>query len=120
MMRPALSALIACAVSTDVALISRPPASQTAATSRNSHAGASRPTVRKPRLMWSVSIKSQSFGSAAVADLDGDGKIDVAFETYFGDSAVHALHGDTGKPQWTWKGKGECLDASARISDETG
>src|SRR4029453_4072719 len=71
----------------------------------------------QPRVLWSVPLNSNSFGGAAVCDVDNNGKLEVAFATYFGDSAVHVLNGEDGTPVWTWQGESECLDASCRFAD---
>lgn len=81
---------------------------------------ASQPAVRTPRLLWRTPLKSNSFGGAAVADVDGDGRLEVAFATYFGDSAVHVLRGADGHEVWKYQGGEECLDASLRFSDING
>lgn len=80
----------------------------------------SQPATITPRVLWSVPLKSHSFGTAAAADIDGDGQLEIAFATYFGDSAVHVLRGRDGKEAWKWQGKDECLDASLKFCDVTG
>lgn len=88
-----------------------PPASQPAATA---------PAVRTPRVAWTFALKSASFGGGAAADVDGDGKLEVAFATYFGDSTVHLLSGRDGREIWSYREGDDCLDASLRFFDVTG
>jgi outer membrane protein assembly factor BamB len=73
-------------------------------------------------VLWKVPLTSTSFGGAAVADADGDGKLEVAFCTYFYDSRVLVLNGEDGSELWTHRSKpkserGECWDASLRFAD---
>lgn len=78
-----------------------------------------------PSVLWHVPINSPSFGGAAAADVDGDGLLEIAFATYFGDSAVRVLNGEDGSELWKYQGggetgTGECLDASLKFADLDG
>lgn len=81
--------------------------------------------AKTPSVLWHVSINAPSFGGAATADVDGDGKLEIAFASYFGDSAVRVLNAEDGSELWKYQGGGEtgvgeCLDASLRFFDLDG
>ena len=69
------------------------------------------------RILWHFPLKSVSFGSAAIADANGDGGADVAFGTYFGDSRVYVVRGRDGSDLWQFNAGNACLDASCRFFD---
>ena len=71
---------------------------------------------------WHIPLRNGSFGGGAAADVDDDGRLEIAFATYFGDSAVHVLNGEDGTTLWKHQGGGpsttaECLDASLKFTD---
>lgn len=72
------------------------------------------------RVLWTYPLGSHCFGSAAVADVNGDGFADVAFCTYFGDSRVIVLSGRDGAPIWEYADGDHCYDASCKFADVTG
>ncbi|MHC4859531.1 MAG: FG-GAP-like repeat-containing protein, partial [Planctomycetota bacterium] len=73
-----------------------------------------------PKVAWTTAIDAPSFGAAAVADIDGDGRLEVAFGTYFGDNSVRVLNGEDGSEYWRYDAQNACLDASLRFCDLDG
>lgn len=77
-------------------------------------------TVQTPQLMWKVETKSPSYGSGSVADIDGDGKLEIVFGTYFGDEHIYAINAEDGSVLWKLKSDGGPFDASIAIVDLDG
>ena len=73
-----------------------------------------------PTLRWSVPLGSPSFGSAAAADVDGDGRPEIAFGTYFGDGRAVMLNAEDGSLLWSHSFGEACLDASTALFDTDG
>ncbi len=74
----------------------------------------------KLKVLWKFKTKSPSYGSAATADIDGDGKLEIVFGTYFNDSHLYALNAEDGSLLWKAKSGGGPIDASVAIADMTG
>jgi|GEM_PF-3573993 len=74
----------------------------------------------KPQKLWDMPLSGAAFGSAAVADLDGDGRNEIVFGTYFGESKTYCLDGRTGKVKWFYEVKRGPIDGSITIEDVTG
>lgn len=74
----------------------------------------------KPQKLWDMPLKGPAFGSAAVADLDGDGRNEIVFGTYFGESRTYCLDGKTGSVKWFYEVKRGPIDGSITIEDVTG
>src|SRR6187399_723991 len=73
----------------------------------------------QPSVLWSFATKDASFGQAAAADLDGDGKAEIVFSSYWNDSNVYVLNAQTGALKWK-KNLGGCNDAAPLIADVDG
>ncbi len=69
-----------------------------------------------PELLWWYDLEAPSFGSAAVDDIDGDGRLEIVFGTYFNDEHIYALNADSGSLLWKYH-TGGCNDASPVIAD---
>jgi outer membrane protein assembly factor BamB len=75
---------------------------------------------RDPDVLWTIDLKSDQKGSAHVQDLDGDGKLEIVFGTYFGEEHLFCVEGATGKVRWKHKSDGGPLDASVAVADVDG
>jgi outer membrane protein assembly factor BamB len=69
-----------------------------------------------PQILWWYDLNAPSFGSAAVGDIDKDGKLEIVFGTYFNDQHIYALNADSGTLLWRYN-TGGCNDASPAIAD---
>ncbi|MBN1434191.1 VCBS repeat-containing protein [Candidatus Fermentibacterales bacterium] len=69
-----------------------------------------------PDIMWWFDLDAPSFGSAACADIDGDGHLEIVFGTYFNGESIHALNAEDGSELWCFP-TGGCNDASPVIYD---
>ena len=76
--------------------------------------------AQAPQLMWKVDTKSPSYGSGSVADIDGDGKLEIVLGTYYGDEHIYALNAEDGSVLWKLKSDGGPFDASIAIVDLDG
>ncbi|MBN2491606.1 MAG: VCBS repeat-containing protein [Planctomycetes bacterium] len=70
--------------------------------------------------LWTFDTRAPSFGSGAAGDIDGDGKPEVVFGTYFNGEHVYALNGEDGSLAWKFKSRGGPIDTSILIHDVNG
>lgn len=68
------------------------------------------------QIKWYYDVNDASFGNAAAADLDGDGKFEIAFSCYRNDSTLHVLNGEDGSLHWKYN-IGGCGDVAPLIYD---
>jgi len=71
---------------------------------------------RDPAIAWWFDLNAPSFGSSAVGDIDGDGRPEIVFGTYFNDEHIYALNAENGTMLWSFFTNG-CNDASPLIYD---
>jgi outer membrane protein assembly factor BamB len=69
-----------------------------------------------PEVMWHYDLDAPSLGGSAVRDIDGDGRPEIVFGTYFNDERIHAINAEDGSVLWTFP-TGGCNDASTAIAD---
>jgi outer membrane protein assembly factor BamB len=71
---------------------------------------------QNPSVLWRFNTHDESFGSAAIGDLDGDGKPEIAFSCYWGDSNIYVLNAEDGSLLWKHN-MGGCNDAAPILYD---
>lgn len=69
-----------------------------------------------PTVTWTFMINSASFGGAATADLDNDGKKEIVFTTYNNDGKVYCVNAENGTLKWSYN-IGGCGDVAPNIYD---
>ncbi len=70
----------------------------------------------EPDILWEFDIMDMSFGNACAGDIDGDGKPEIVFSTYFNDGHIYALNSEDGSLLWKYDVKG-CSDAAPLLID---
>ena len=71
-------------------------------------------------VLWALDMKSDLKGSATLADLDGDGKPEIVFGSYFGEQNLFCASAADGKILWKHKSDAGPLDASTAVFDLNG
>lgn len=69
-----------------------------------------------PSINWSYATGAPAFGSAAAADMDGDGFYEIVFTTYTNDGRAHCLNAEDGSVKWIYD-IGGCGDVAPLIYD---
>ncbi|MBE7491440.1 MAG: VCBS repeat-containing protein [Planctomycetes bacterium] len=77
-------------------------------------------SLRGGPVVWTLDLASDLKGSGAVGDVDGDGKPEIVFGTYYRDEHVYCVEAATGRLKWKFKSHGGPLDASIAIADLDG
>jgi len=73
-----------------------------------------------PEIRWTHDLKAPSYGSGAAGDIDGDGRLEVVFGTYFNDEHAYALNAEDGIEVWKVKSRGGPIDTSVLVADVNG
>ena len=71
-------------------------------------------------MKWHYDLKDVSFGQTTAKDVDGDGKLELIFSTYWNDSNVYCLNAEDGSLKWKHSQPGPsggCNDAGPLIFD---
>ena len=69
---------------------------------------------------WHYNLKDVSFGQTVAKDVDGDGKLELIFSTYWNDSNVYCLNAENGSLKWKHPQPGPgggCNDAGPLVFD---
>lgn len=69
-----------------------------------------------PSIDWTYNTGAPAFGSAAAADMDGDGFYEIVFTTYTNDGKAHCLNAEDGSVKWIYD-IGGCGDVAPLIYD---
>ncbi|MCX6310824.1 MAG: FG-GAP-like repeat-containing protein [Bacteroidetes bacterium] len=72
--------------------------------------------AQTPSILWHFNTHDASFGNAALGDLDHDGRPEIAFSSYWGDSCIYVLNAEDGTLLWK-KNMNGCNDAAPIIFD---
>lgn len=113
-----ITVVIACACGLCFGQAASAPSSSAASQPASAPAG-SQPALPE-RAIWAVLTRAPSYGSGAAGDINGDGKVEVVFGTYFNDENVYAVSGADGKVLWQFKSQGGPIDTSVLIFDVNG
>ena len=70
-------------------------------------------------ILWWYDLKAPSFSSAALEDIDGDGKPEIVFGTYINDEHVYVLNAEDGTLLWRYETGGKA-DTAPAIADVDG
>ena len=69
-----------------------------------------------PTIKWDYELSAPAFGSAAAADMDNDGLLEIVFSTYTNDGKAHCLNAEDGSVSWIYD-LGGCGDVAPIIYD---
>ncbi len=72
--------------------------------------------AQTPTIDWQYTTGAPAFGSAAAADIDKDGKLEICFSTYTNDGRLHCLNAEDGSVHWIADIQG-CGDVAPIIYD---
>src|ERR1051326_1532637 len=71
---------------------------------------------QNPSILWHFNTHDAAFGNAAIADVDNDGKPEIIFSCYWGDSNIYVLNAEDGTLLWKRNMNG-CNDAAPLVFD---
>ena len=76
--------------------------------------------AQTPSILWQYNLHDMSFGQTSARDLEGDGKLELIFSTYWNNSNLYCLNAENGTLRWKQPVKGPvggCNDAGPLIFD---
>jgi outer membrane protein assembly factor BamB len=78
------------------------------------------PVAEYPKVLWTLDLKSPSYGGGALGDLRGDGVPVWVFGTYFNDEHLYAVRAADGAVLWQFKSERGPFDAGVALADVDG